>query len=129
MLMPIKNWLAGKLLYVALCYSIGVTILLLMPIPEVAQEVVPFSDKVAHLGVYALLSLLWVLVATQKKGAFKTAFWLVFLILSAYGMVIEVVQGNFIASRSFDVWDIVANTFGIILGLLLYYFGRKKDWI
>lgn len=128
MLRLIKNWLADKLLHVTLCYSIGITILMLMPIPDSDLDV-PFSDKLAHFGVYALLSLLWLLVAIKRRGMNITTFLWVFFVLFAYGMVIEVIQGNFIDSRSFDVWDIVANSVGIVLGMTVYHFGKKKDWI
>jgi len=99
-----------------------------MPIPKSDYQI-PFSDKVAHLGLYALLSLLWLLVAIKSKSKLTSPFLGVFIVLSVYGIVIEVIQGIFIVSRSFDAWDILANSVGIILGLIAYYFGRKKDWI
>lgn len=49
------------------------------------------------------------------------------ILLFIYGMVIEVVQGAWVVSRTFDLWDVAANTVGILFGgIVLYKISRSK---
>ena len=70
---------------------------------------------IAFFVLYLLLSLAYKNFKTLKK----------FLLLLLFGLQIEIVQ-SFINGRYFSLMDIVADTIGIVLGILFYkYFYRK----
>ncbi|MDX1462120.1 MAG: VanZ family protein [Marinirhabdus sp.] len=90
-------------------------------------------DKVVHVFLHAGLLFLWLsyvntiqtLTSIRKKAIFSFAACL------AYGIVIEVLQENFVPLRYADVWDIAANGTGLILGGLVFfktqkYFGNQN---
>ena len=43
-----------------------------------------------------------------------------------YGIVIEVLQGKFTASREADIYDVLANSFGVFLAYLGFTFIKRK---
>ena len=77
------------------------------------------SDKGLHFLAYLILVfLLWFAVSPdQKVGWRKTIVWWVFILLTVYGAVDEVLQG--FTGRNCDVMDIVANIAGVFTGLIL----------
>lgn len=94
---------------------IGVALILaiaigsLMPAPPLPDT--PDSDKIAHLLGYAVLSGWWALLLRSH--------WLQVLVgASAFGVLIEFLQGQ-TTYRSFDVYDMLANACGALLGLAL----------
>ncbi|MFY7964320.1 MAG: VanZ family protein [Chitinophagaceae bacterium] len=68
-------------------------------------------DKLVHFGIFYILSLLFCRVAFLVKQNSKLL-WLVALLCSVYGVAMEFVQQNYIANRSFDIFDIVADACG-----------------
>lgn len=80
-----------------------------------------YADKFAHLVVFAVLALLFGHGMRRYKGTMslcsKTALY-IFLGCSAYGGLIELVQGAFIENRVADVFDFVADTLGSGLGIV-----------
>ena len=121
MMQGIKNLLGPKnLLYGGILYTLFVTFLLLYPAVDVPSVGVPFFDKLGHLCVFGVLVLIWLLFAAHKtKGKNKSVIWVV-LFVFFYGIIIEVLQGLFLQSRTADGWDILANAAGILLGWLLF---------
>jgi len=75
----------------------------------------PFSDKIAHLTVYAILSFLILYDRSKKK---KLLF--PFIVSVFYGILMELLQYSLTTYRSFEVADMIANTIGAIIGLLFY---------
>ena len=127
---PIKNLLARKtVLFVAIAYSIVVTALLLTPIPEQSSVDVPNLDKLVHVFIYMLLVLLWLWAKVSKFSGKQQKTWWVISFVLIYGIVIEIIQGNFIPTRSFDFFDILANTGGILLGYWIFRTGFFQNRI
>lgn len=81
-----------------------ITYLSLMPVPPM-----PFTfdgvDKLEHSFAYLVLALCFCQAHTLR--------WMVFLVL--WGVGIEYAQG-WTGYRYFDVWDMVANSLGVLLG-------------
>ncbi len=117
----IKNRLGPKnLLYGGILYTIFATFLLLYPAEDIPTVGVPSFDKLGHLCVFGVLVLIWLLFASHKtKGKNGSVIW-VLLLVFFYGIVIEVLQGLFLQSRTADGWDILANAAGILLGWLIF---------
>jgi VanZ family protein len=96
------------------------TVLFCMPgnaLPETRFIDVPFFDKWVHIGLFAILNFLF-LKAYVPNGRISLVAWLLALVI--YGTLIEFVQRYLIPFRSFDLVDIVADTVGALLGLLLF---------
>lgn len=82
-------------------------------------------DKVVHITMFALMTGLWCMAlggnrsaATEKKKLFATVAIVWFL----YGIAMEFIQRYCIPNRSFDVWDIVADGGGCVIG---FYLSRR----
>lgn len=106
-------------LYVPLAWSIFTQILLSIPgnlLTGSGMLHIPHLDKIAHLGLFGGLSLLWNLFVYYRNGFNHYAFLLVVLVVSLYGVAVEFFQFYFIPNRSFDVYDIVADICGAVCG-------------
>jgi VanZ family protein len=74
-------------------------------------------DKVVHFIFFFIFFVLWRLVPSSNS--------MIILILAIlYGFGLEFYQIHFVAGRSFDVWDGVADTFGALAG---HYFTNLKS--
>jgi VanZ family protein len=86
-----------------------------------------FSDKLAHLGMYGFLTLIYLMERTaflrSSQATIKTRWFYVWWII-LIGAVIEFTQ-PILASREKDFWDFVANTTGILLAYLLFFYIKK----
>lgn len=108
----------------ALLWTITVSILTLMPGKNLPKVDLVNFDKTAHLGVFGLLNLLWLLWlavdANQKQWIKKVTIGCM-----VYGGCIELLQGAF-TDRAADWIDFVFNIVGCLLALPLFH--RMKDW-
>ncbi len=77
------------------------------------------SDKGLHFLAYLILVfLLWFAISPDQKVVWRKAVvWWVFIVLTGYGAVDELLQG--FTGRNCDVMDIVANIAGTFTGLIL----------
>ena len=70
-------------------------------------------DKLTHLASYATLMFWWAQFFTTRRQ--RLALAITFILL---GILIEVLQ-SFTPDRKSDVWDVLANSAGILLGWLI----------
>jgi len=79
-------------------------------------------DKVGHLVVYGLFTILLIWGFTQNRTLplVKIKRNIALGISIIYGIGMEVVQYTFFPGRFFEIPDIIANIIGSILGLYLY---------
>ena len=76
-------------------------------------------DKVVHIGLFAGLVFLWCLpfqLLVENPRRRKIIYGWIALSFIAYGVAIEFIQRDFIPFRSFDLYDIVADTIGCAIG-------------
>ena len=82
----------------------------------------PYFDKIVHFTFYfvgGILGMLYFWVLSPLPGRkLKTAFFL-FIGLILYGIIIEVLQGTLTTHRSAEGMDILANSAGAFLGIML----------
>jgi VanZ family protein len=79
-------------------------------------------DKWVHIGLFSVLVFFWCLAISAEKKFFNSVQQLfVWIALGGcvYGIAMEYVQKYFIPNRSFDIGDIIADTIGSIVGLLV----------
>lgn len=80
-------------------------------------------DKLVHLVLYITFVVLWYLA----WPSWKTNYSFILLIIGIlYGVLIEILQSEMSLGRSYDVADILANTAGAILGVILIPFISRK---
>lgn len=83
-------------------------------------------DKFGHLFMYGVLNLL-ILWGLHKMSRFNlTAFYLVFTFCVLLGLLMEILQFSMTAGRSFDIYDLIANIVGIIIGSIIFYSSFNK---
>lgn len=84
----------------------------------------PHFDKLVHISLFGCLTLFWALhywqVDAERPGTMERTGWAAVLFSVTLGVVLEFVQKYLIPNRSFDVWDMVADTAGSLLALLFF---------
>jgi VanZ family protein len=121
----------SKALTLAILWLVISTVLLSLPgsdIPHVRFLDFPYSDKLVHVGMFALLSALFsypITLAAEDFVVLRKKFIATALCVLAYGVLMEFVQKYFVPGRSFDFLDIVSDGIGSLAGVLavmkIYY--------
>lgn len=114
----------------AFLWAIIICILSLMPsknLPELHFDLLA-PDKLAHTAVYALLSFLWLWAYKERKMSYA---FIVFSGSAILGILLEVAQYLFFPDRFFELYDILANVIGAIIGIIALFFYHKtlSVWI
>jgi len=112
--------------FAAIAWFITSIILLTLPGTSFPQE--DWLDKIwfdkwVHIGMFALLVVLWCLAmrfykADKTSTYFIRIFRTIAIIFVAYGIIMEFIQKEFVPLRSFDSGDIVADVVGCAVGLI-----------
>jgi len=104
-------------------------ILLVLPGPDVPKisifELVYF-DKWVHIGMFGILMLLWGYPFLRTNIASQYPFFIVAICVILYGVLMEFVQKLFAFERSFDLFDILADSVGCVLALVWLKYKLKK---
>ena len=90
-----------------------------------------FEDKLDHIVAYALGGILLCrafLYQSKFPRWQQTYFVVAFVVGILYGISDEFHQ-MFVPGRYADVWDVVADSVGILLGVLLYKYRFVLPWI
>ena len=112
------------LFWLAITAQITATAAMLWPAPDLPEIDVPMADKWAHFLVFAVLFFLWAQALSVKNQISRLSLKIVFALLF-YGIIIEVIQDNWYFSRTGDLMDVLANTIGILLGLIVFQLKRR----
>ena len=125
--MIIKSILKAKLLFLlALIYSLSILVLSLINLKNIDIINLNASDKFYHALCYALMVFLWLLHFHFKFRPQNIKGKLVLSsIIIIFGIIIEVLQLVLTNYRSFDWWDVVANTLGVCIGLISFSIVKK----
>lgn len=82
-----------------------------------------FDDKIYHFGAYAVLIVLWYNFFKQTSLKHKVLVSAVIAVM--YGIIIEVCQGAFTTYRTEDIADVLANSLGVLGGIIFIVISRK----
>jgi VanZ family protein len=93
------------------------TVLLLMPTYTIPQAF-DFYDKVQHSLMFVTLTLAGLMASPNRLKA-------VCLGLCIYGGLMEVCQSQLTTTRRGDLVDWLADSVGIVVGLVVYHFSQK----
>jgi VanZ family protein len=87
------------------------------PLPKVGLT---YSDKIGHMFFYCILTFLWVLYFFfENKYAKNKALFCAAIIAFFYGTAIELLQAVLTNYRTGDFFDGLANTFGIVIAVVI----------
>ena len=86
---------------------------------------VPYKDKYVHFSFYFVMVVLWVLSLNPVYPKKRRLRLMVFSFAVVYGIFIEICQGLFTNGRSADILDVLANSAGAALAVLLLWLFRK----
>jgi VanZ family protein len=119
MLQRIKKLLEHNILTLAIIATLVVAILSLTAIPKINLGLeIKSGDKFLHVLAYFTLSTVWLLALRNKLSNLSSRLLLIFSLVF-YGIVLELLQGGITNYRTGDFFDVVANTIGILLSVLL----------
>lgn len=109
----------------SLSWALTIFILFILPgevIPDIDFWTVDWEDKVAHVGVFAILALLAVWGERLRTGtsvlSAKAKLTLLLLCL-AFGLLTEIIQSEMIATRYGSIGDVAADFVGALIGVLI----------
>lgn len=122
-------------IYIPICWTLGIQILVCLPgsaIPGSGWLDAIHFDKIIHVILFGGLVFLWSLYLNRSGSlSAKNIKWPVgiFLLSCANGILLEYIQKYYIPNRSFDLYDIIADICGALLGLLLsfIYFTKPRS--
>jgi VanZ family protein len=120
MLQHMKALLKGNIYIIAFIVTLSILYLSLIKMPS--NDIgIAHLDKLQHCFAYFILSSSWLLVFYKKNKKH--------LIVSCcilFGIIIEILQDKITAHRTGDYLDIIANSTGVFLGLLILNQISKK---
>ncbi len=125
MLKPIKSLLENNALYIAVFITISILFGSLVKSEFIVVESISVSDKTYHLIAYFLLMLSW-LYAFFKKEKFQEHVKYIILGCFIFGIIIEILQGIITSYRTASYLDILANTIGVLLAVVIFHVFEKK---
>ena len=108
-------------------YTLLIIILSLVPLPnlKIPEFNLIQTDKLIHVIVYFVMFLIWVKSNILKDNNLKFKTLIVVFLIS---FSLELLQGTSFVKRYFELADLIANSFGIILsyGLFVLYPYKKS---
>lgn len=136
--MHIRNLLAHKFLYLWLAelWTLFIAFLCLESFQKLPSMGIKSADKYVHFTFHFVFVILWSLYFIKKqpdnKSAVKKIVLRVFLASVIYGILIEIAQGLFTATRSADIYDVLANSTGSMFGVFAilsytFYLFKKRE--
>jgi VanZ family protein len=121
MLKRIKTLLKDNIFIIALAITFSIVCLSLLKIPK-TKITITNIDKVYHSIAYFTLTISW-LIVYYKKPQKKN---IIVICCIIFGIVIELLQSMLTNYRTGDYLDVIANSSGVILALLIFNLILKK---
>jgi len=116
------------LLLGVIAYTLALAIGCLVPMPKVINGAPEDSDKLMHGTAYFFFCLFWFgyLYLFEFKNYTFYKILLITIVWSLFfGMVIEILQSELTTYRTGDFWDMLANSTGVLLAVLVLYIMRN----
>ena len=109
---------------IAVGWLLFVTILLCIPgskLPRISWNDQVLLDKWSHIFLFLVLVFLWcrIFLRNTSKFSSKNIYVTITVLSMIYGIGMEIVQHYFIAFRSFDYGDMIADAIGSIGGYFI----------
>jgi len=111
-------------------WLIIIFILLTLPGPDIPKSNffdIVYFDKWVHIGLFGILMILWGYPFLRSGAASKNLLAFIAVCSVLYGITMEFVQKYFAIERSFDLFDMVADSIGVIIAWLWLINQIKKQ--
>ena len=118
MLKATKKLLEHNAFLIASFFSVLIVYFSLASLEDLNIEI-SNSDKFLHTFGYFILSLSWFFAFRDSLSRKKVKILILFFVFT-FGCFIEILQGVLTANRVADLFDIFANTLGIVLAFTLF---------
>lgn len=127
MLKTIKKLLKDNAIFIAIFITVSIAIgsLVKPDLITLKSISISVSDKTYHFIAYFFLMFSW-LYAFLKNEKFQKNIKYLILGCLIFGIVIEILQGTITSYRTTSYLDILANSVGIGLAVLIFHFFEKK---
>lgn len=127
---PMAVSLTRKLLLIGvLVYTLALGIGSLIHMPVIMEEAPENSDKLLHATAYFFFCLFWFTYlywAGLHERKFKTVLIIAVIWSLFFGMIIEISQLEFTTYRTGDFLDMLANTTGVVLAILVLNISKSS---
>ena len=121
----IKYLSEHKFLILAITWTVLITVASLISFNSVPKVKIIGNDKLVHFIFYLVFVILWSLA--NKRAYFKIKYELLIVFFAiVYGIIIEVLQGVLTQTRQADIYDVLANSLGAIIGFIGLYCMKNK---
>jgi len=116
------------ILFIGVIYTLLITGVFLLPTTKITLINISYLDKLAHVLIHWAFSFIWLwyFFLNDKCHISVKMVFVTLLMCFFYGILIEVSQHCFTATRKFDLYDIVANGIGSLMGLLFFQIVKYK---
>jgi len=115
-----------KVILPLIVWTVGITFLLLTPTYDLKIENFGVKDKVIHIFFFGGQCFLLLKYINSKKTIITfNSMFLAVILVSSYGFLIECLQDALNTGRYFDLFDIIANISGSLIGSIIFYLLRK----
>ena len=125
MLKLIKKLLEANALLIALSITILIAFLSIVNLGRIAPKELLLIDKLNHTIAYFFMALSW-LFAFQKKKRHSLKEMHIIVLCILFGILMEFLQWGFTSYRNASYLDVLANSFGVLIAYLTFYFFQKK---
>ena len=123
----IKHLSERNFLFLAVTWTVFITVASLVSFNSIPKVKVVGSDKVVHFLFYLIFVVLWSLA--KKQTCFKIKYSLLIVVIAiVFGIIIEILQGVLTQNRQADVYDALANSAGAFLALLVIFWLNSKTF-
>lgn len=125
MLKPIVRWWQDNALIIAITISIVIVITSLINPQGIPLKSIHVSDKTLHSFAYFVLMNAWMMeLLRRNKVKFQ---YILLILLTIFGIIIEIFQGGMHNHRTQDLFDAIANFIGLLIGMIVFrYLFVKK---
>lgn len=106
----------------SMAWSIALALGMLLPSDSIPESKLLSNDKLVHLGVFLIYTLLWSfgLHGLEARKGIKIKVLILALTISiVYGAILEFLQ-QFVPGRMTDIYDLLANTLGAVMGTIVF---------
>lgn len=128
--MLIKKFLVTRIaLFVACFYTVLLTVSSLVKLGKISVGSFNPTDKLLHLVAYFGLLVLWkvyFILKNKPKNTYKSNLFKIAGLAVLFGMLIELLQGVLTSYRQPDWFDILANTTGVLLAVIIFLFFERS---
>ena len=120
------KWKIFRYKSVAITWFIVMCILFFLPgsdLPQANWLDAIYFDKWVHIGLFAMLTFLWRSAFDLDLNHYN---WIILFTAILYGLSVEFIQRYWIPNRSFDLFDLLADTVGSLIGIAVWSVVYKK---